>query len=425
MGINYRIGIGSNAGWRIENTPYEVAGTWYSQTAGQTYDVSQHVDSTGTTFAYSVASQARNSIIGEYGFTVDPDTGVITLPATLSNPTSPPDTYTLSILLSEASALTHGQPYTISGTGFGTRQDSSTLFWDHGDEVYFQGVEDTRHTGYSTGDAVPNAIYEQDTNFDPVLFDAVNRRHPRIAYTYKAKRITRITGGVITKNEMRLYPSTDHKLYMASWYRTSSQPGSSLEGEEGGSKFWRYYQQLSGETINGFRGTYAPPVNQVFADGYIGNTNVYSMNRYGIFSQPTFADYSLIEQFMDFSTDPCTCKVYVNNVHVASWAGLPRQYYNPDRGIHLFWGYDGAGGTYSNITTWFGELTIDRGFKRVVVGNAATYSACTQLELQRVTNWTDAAISIVGNQGGFDSLAGKYLYVIDENNNPTLIREIA
>src|SRR5690606_24632222 len=51
---------------------------------------------------------------------------------------------------------------------------------------------------------------------------------------------------------------------------------------------------------------------------------------------------------------------------------------------------------------------------RVEIGNAATYAACTHLELQpvREANWSDDTLGdVLVNPGALGSLAGKYLYV--------------
>jgi hypothetical protein len=50
---------------------------------------------------------------------------------------------------------------------------------------------------------------------------------------------------------------------------------------------------------------------------------------------------------------------------------------------------------------------------RVEIGNAARWQDVTHREVQIAKSWSDGSISFEVNQGGFESIAGTYLYVID------------
>ena len=66
-------------------------------------------------------------------------------------------------------------------------------------------------------------------------------------------------------------------------------------------------------------------------------------------------------------------------------------------------------------TTMYCYLTdvyIDNSWCRVVAGNASTWAACTEKEIQIPSAWADTAISITCNRGAWTSLTGKYLYVV-------------
>jgi hypothetical protein len=76
------------AGWTIPEDVYVVPGEFQPLTAGQSYDVSQHVFTAGLgTPSYTVDSQERNDTPGAYGFTVGAG-GVIAVPDTLPVPPS-------------------------------------------------------------------------------------------------------------------------------------------------------------------------------------------------------------------------------------------------------------------------------------------------------------------------------------------------
>ena len=50
---------------------------------------------------------------------------------------------------------------------------------------------------------------------------------------------------------------------------------------------------------------------------------------------------------------------------------------------------------------------------RVEIGNASRWEDVTHREVQIAQDWSDGSISFEMNQGGFESLAGTYVYVID------------
>lgn len=103
------VGVTPTLEWTIADTPYTVPGTWYAQTAGQSYDVSQHVADVANVGVYSITTQTKNTVAGDYGFTIDADTGVISVPADLENPAST-DSYAVTVNLAEAVTTTGDLP---------------------------------------------------------------------------------------------------------------------------------------------------------------------------------------------------------------------------------------------------------------------------------------------------------------------------
>jgi hypothetical protein len=69
-------------------------------------------------------------------------------------------------------------------------------------------------------------------------------------------------------------------------------------------------------------------------------------------------------------------------------------------------------GSYGDAVVYWDNVYVDTTQARVELGNAATYAGCTQREIQIPSTWTDTAIAITLNQGGFTSIKGRYLYVI-------------
>jgi hypothetical protein len=66
---------------------------------------------------------------------------------------------------------------------------------------------------------------------------------------------------------------------------------------------------------------------------------------------------------------------------------------------------------------YWDEIYIDSTQARVEVGNASTWSGCTQREIQIPSAWSSSSITITSNKGSFGSFSGKYLYVVDSSGN--------
>jgi hypothetical protein len=73
--------------------------------------------------------------------------------------------------------------------------------------------------------------------------------------------------------------------------------------------------------------------------------------------------------------------------------------------------YDDGSGT---TTVYMDGNYISNGSqKRVYLGNASTWAACTQREIQDWTSWANTSIGITVRKGTLSSLTGAYGYVVD------------
>lgn len=86
---------------------------------------------------------------------------------------------------------------------------------------------------------------------------------------------------------------------------------------------------------------------------------------------------------------------------------------------HVFQNYQGNGYGYHpticptcTTSVWMDDLYISNSPKRVEIGNASTWAACTQREIQPPTSWADTSIAVKLNAGTL-TLVGSYLYVVD------------
>lgn len=65
---------------------------------------------------------------------------------------------------------------------------------------------------------------------------------------------------------------------------------------------------------------------------------------------------------------------------------------------------------------WYDDVYLDDTWARVMIGDSATYSACTFLAPQPPTAWSDTSVTVSLNLNGFPSGATRYLHVIDATN---------
>ena len=76
-------------------------------------------------------------------------------------------------------------------------------------------------------------------------------------------------------------------------------------------------------------------------------------------------------------------------------------------------GFDHGLSSYGEMITDFGEVYIDTTRARVEIGDAPTWEATRHKEVQPPVAWSDGSIEVRLQEGSFDELPGRYLYVVD------------
>ena len=66
-------------------------------------------------------------------------------------------------------------------------------------------------------------------------------------------------------------------------------------------------------------------------------------------------------------------------------------------------------------STYWDDIYIDKYWARVEIGDASTYANCKHREMQIPSTWSDTSVTVTLNQGSFDQLDSKYLYVVDND----------
>jgi hypothetical protein len=230
------------------------------------------------------------------------------------------------------------------------------------------------------------------------------------------------TGRSATLNlDVTTYGAGGSKMYVAGWRKW-------VNGDTNGN--WKLLRKFS----PGGAGTYP---NGYIGNGDIANTGNWSWNlenqgninggtqKYGSYSVPT-STYRLEEYFFKHNTPGGTqngsIDIRLNNSTVvsdssfafdyASLTGPIRHVYFQDTKTAISNPDPGA-----SMASYISELYIDDSWNRVVIGNASTYSACTQLEIQPFTFWSNTSITVRLRPGAFANATGKFLFVVDNDNN--------
>ena len=68
-----------------------------------------------------------------------------------------------------------------------------------------------------------------------------------------------------------------------------------------------------------------------------------------------------------------------------------------------------------NSYAYWDDAYVDTTRAHVEIGDAPTYAACTQREIQIPTSWNSTSITVTANRGAFGGLPNTYLYVTDRN----------
>lgn len=137
-----------------------------------------------------------------------------------------------------------------------------------------------------------------------------------------------------------------------------------------------------------------------------------------------FPGWVYVEQYIDFSnTAAVTATLGVfgsigSDINTIPATDCSANALNTPIKICTF-GFDGS--VEHPFCVDYGEFYADDTPQRVAICDSATYSSSTQVELCRVTAWSDTEASIALYQGAHSSLTGKYMHIFNASNTPTLV----
>lgn len=123
----------------------------------------------------------------------------------------------------------------------------------------------------------------------------------------------------------------------------------------------------------------------------------------------------------DWAITEVNSSIPYNTVETAAQADFPADNVRRTNSGTNFWnGFILNGTNNQPFRSWFDDIYVASGPNsraRVELGNQPTLTACTSLHIQRPTSWSDTQISVVFNQGTFNSGDTAYLFVIDRADN--------
>jgi len=83
-----------------------------------------------------------------------------------------------------------------------------------------------------------------------------------------------------------------------------------------------------------------------------------------------------------------------------------------------------SNGMAKGAATYWDTLYVDDTLMCVVIGDAATWAACTDFEPQPTTTWTASSINITLSQGVASQFSGSYIYVLDVDGTPITVNGV-
>src|SRR5690554_456149 len=207
-------------------------------------------------------------------------------------------------------------------------------------------------------------------------------------------------------------PADQRVLYATSWYRPSMDPGGG--DPVGSNKFIRIWDDSSGDGTRiswthmhiGYSGTELTGWRSWTEDGHIGQWNRMEIT--------VDADQGTIRHYVNGVYQ----KVSNSSVGTYDIDNFVKDPAYADVGLSVgTLGFDHGLTSYAEMVSDFGEVYLDTTRARVEIGDAPTWAQTRHREIQIPFAWSDDVIEVHLQEGSFEGLSGRYLYVIDAEGN--------
>jgi hypothetical protein len=292
---------------------------------------------------------------------------------------------------STSGAFRQGNSVTIAGSGFGTG-DTTPLLWDD-----FEGgtAGTDLHSSPKVGSwhlNTPRATY------------SAARAHSGSL----SSRGAGADGGGFHSQFGAAFPHVNDKFYASFWFQRVGDQGT---GQTKLLQLWGTYVV----------GDYNPGV---FAGGFSGEwfASYIALESGGVSqtnwpvhpSKDTWHLFEIILEQSDANVPNGNVILQLNGLDVYRQENVVTHEHSDEFWdmLYYFYGYTNVPAG-SGMENYLDDVYLNNSWSRVMLGNAATWAACTHKELMIPTSWSSGSITITANQGSFANGATAYLYVVD------------
>ena len=287
-----------------------------------------------------------------------------------------------------AGTVAHGNSVVLNGSQFGAKATPAPEEWDTIDNI-------ASYSALANNASVPvGGVNPWAANSD-ILYntDAGNQRHANSTASYISSGL----GGDIGGRTM----ARTGKSYISWWYFTDTNNANT------GFNSTKYLRMSDSDSITGQTLSWTGPQFIIYEDpSYLYND--------WIAPADTPNQWQFYEVELDSATRSIIAKVDNVVISNGTWSAP-----SGDMLFDYLWkiGWDRGGVTPLSANIKMSDIYLDSSKARVLLGDAATYAACTKFEMQPPTDWTATAVTVNFNAGAFTSGQTGYLYVIDAEGN--------
>lgn len=296
--------------------------------------------------------------------------------------------------------LTHGSTVTIAGSGFGTKSVAKPLVWANFENWSINPTNLGTMTTWSGIKDFSLTASNQPVNSTLVAsgeyFRGIDKQGPnlRVDYNYYQKIYVSLKRyrdyvyyDTINQKFFRLWPDGGYINDFLGEYLAGGKPD----------QIGRCYTENVDEPGKSYQGTIFTP-NKWEIEEFQWSQNSIIDATDGIWR--FWRDGGLIQTRNDLRGRSTAQHGNITKLFIDNFSG----------GLSTNMPPDGS-------KVYVDDIYIDNTWSRVVAGNASTWIASTQREMQIPSAWSANSITITANQGSFTNGQSAYLYVVDANGN--------
>ena len=382
-------------------------GTIVSYSWIQTSGPSVTITTPNAATAGFTAPEVTTTTALSFSFTVTDNAGATdsdSIRIYISNTNSPPTT--APSVSGVTGTLNHGSSATISGSGFGSKSNAAPVKWDNFESGALGAALSTNgwiHYSSSTSPLFSNTrAYSgnQSAHTDmPMALDNFNTAGLRNLNTLQLYlscqfRWERIAGNYADGPFIKLLRANANPDFYHSRPRFYSTQRLRIPEHESG---YSPDQTISPPNDVQITGTHS------LIEGQWNRLEVYYK-----FSDPAGAANGALQTWVNLGQNANYTSVVTRGADSVSSTRVIDNFLLPFMADRL---------QNVHLRLYVDDVYVDTTQARVEIGNASTWEACSQREIQIPSAWSTTAITVTINRGTFSPGSQVYLYVIDADGN--------